>query len=108
MCQSSRLGYSSIKGCLFLGHDESEDSHNKGNFLNLLGVYSKANEEICGVVLRNTLRNALRNLQMICPETQKDIVNVLVKEVLKVITDDVGDDLFGILVDESCDVSDKE
>jgi Domain of unknown function (DUF4371) len=104
MCQSSRLGYSSIKGCFFLGHDESEDSHNKGNFLNLLGVYSKANEEIYEVVLRN----APRNLQMICPETQKDIVNVLVKEVLKVITDDVGDCLFDILVDESCDVSDKE
>jgi Domain of unknown function (DUF4371) len=45
---------------------------------------------------------------MICPETQKDIANASAKEVLKAIIDDVGDNLFGILVDESCDVSDKE
>jgi Domain of unknown function (DUF4371) len=92
------------QGLPFRGHDESENSHNKGHFLEFLGVYSKANEEMSMVVLRN----APRNLQMICPETQRDIANASAKEVLKAIIDDVGDNLFGILVDESCDVSDKE
>lgn len=36
------------------------------------------------------MKNALKNLKMICLETQKDIANALAKEVLKAITDNVG------------------
>jgi hypothetical protein len=53
-----------------------------------LKVYSKANEDMSRVVLKN----APKSLQMIYPEIQKSIANVLEKKVLKVITDDVGDD----------------
>ncbi|XP_078158927.1 uncharacterized protein LOC144554485 [Carex rostrata] len=92
------------QGLPFRGHDESENSHNKGNFLEFLNVYSKANEDMSRVVMKN----APKNLKMTCPDTQKDIANASAEEILKAITDDVGADLFGILVDESCDVSDKE
>ncbi|XP_078166184.1 uncharacterized protein LOC144560818 [Carex rostrata] len=33
------------QGLPFRGHDESENSHNKGNFFEFLNVYSKANED---------------------------------------------------------------
>lgn len=31
-------------------------------------------------------------MKMICPDTQKDIANASAKEILKFITDDIGDD----------------
>jgi hypothetical protein len=39
---------------------------------------------------------------------QNEIVNVAVVETTKVIIEDLGDELFDILVDESRDVSDKK
>ncbi|XP_078159687.1 uncharacterized protein LOC144555281 [Carex rostrata] len=53
--------------------------------------------------MSKVVKNAPKNSKMIFPETQKNIANASAKKVLKAITDDVG-----ILVDESCDVSDKE
>ncbi|XP_047256032.1 SCAN domain-containing protein 3-like [Capsicum annuum] len=45
---------------------------------------------------------------MICPNVQKDIVNSCAKETLKAIFEDLNGDYFGILIDESKDVSHKE
>ncbi|XP_070036109.1 uncharacterized protein LOC142167823 [Nicotiana tabacum] len=45
---------------------------------------------------------------MICPNIQKDIVSSCAKETLKAIAEDLNGDYFGILVDESKDVSHKE
>ncbi|XP_022866339.1 zinc finger MYM-type protein 1-like [Olea europaea var. sylvestris] len=45
---------------------------------------------------------------MTSPDGQKDIVNDCAIETINVIIKDVGDSLFPILVDESCDVSMKE
>ncbi|KAM3375091.1 zinc finger MYM-type protein 1-like [Capsicum galapagoense] len=45
---------------------------------------------------------------MICSNVQKDIVNSCAKETLKAIVEDLNGDYFGILVDESKDVSHKE
>jgi Domain of unknown function (DUF4371) len=53
------------QGIAFRGHDESEDSHNRGNFIEFLKVHSEGRKEMSRVILRN----ALRNLQMICPKT---------------------------------------
>ncbi|XP_022854368.1 zinc finger MYM-type protein 1-like [Olea europaea var. sylvestris] len=55
-----------------------------------------------------TLGNASHNCKLTSPDVQKDIVNPCAIETINVIIKDVGDSLFSILVDESCDVSMKE
>jgi hypothetical protein len=45
---------------------------------------------------------------MTCPSIQKEFVNVVSLETTKAITEDLRDELFAILVDETRDVSDKE
>ncbi|CAN0861226.1 Zinc finger MYM-type protein 1, partial [Linum grandiflorum] len=91
-------------GLPFRGHDESEDSNNRGLFLSLLEFYASDIEHVKSVVLNN----APNNHQLTSPKIQKDIVHVLAVETSKLITMDIGDDLFTILADESRDVSVKE
>uniref|UniRef100_A0A2N9EUU1 TTF-type domain-containing protein n=1 Tax=Fagus sylvatica TaxID=28930 RepID=A0A2N9EUU1_FAGSY len=55
------------QGLAFRGHDESEDSSNQGNFLELLRFLADHNEDIKAV----TLRNAPENNMMISPTIQK-------------------------------------
>lgn len=45
---------------------------------------------------------------MYCPKIQKDIVDACAKKTIKVIMEDLDGDYFGILVDESKDISHKE
>ncbi|GFZ05583.1 General transcription factor 2-related zinc finger protein [Actinidia rufa] len=92
------------QGLAFRGHDESEDSDNRGNFLELLEFFSNHKNEVEVVVLKNTFEN----LKLVSPAIQKDIVNVAAIEILNVIINDIGDECFSILVDESRDVSIKE
>ncbi|CAN0898946.1 Zinc finger MYM-type protein 1, partial [Linum grandiflorum] len=88
----------------FRGHDESEDSNNKGLFLSLLEFYASDVEQVRSVVLKN----APKNHQMTSPDIQKDILHALAFETTKLITKDIGNDFFAILADESRDVSVKE
>ncbi|XP_022866542.1 zinc finger MYM-type protein 1-like [Olea europaea var. sylvestris] len=92
------------QGHSFRGHDESEDSLNPGNFLVQYQFLAAHNEVINAV----TLGNAPHNCKLTSPDVQKDIVNTCAIETINVIIKDVGDSLFSILVDESCDVSMKE
>ncbi|CAN0920277.1 Zinc finger MYM-type protein 1 [Linum grandiflorum] len=91
-------------GLPFRGHDESEDSNNRGLFLSLLEFYASDIEKVKSVVLNN----APKNHQLTSLKNQKDIVHALAVETSKLITMDIGDDLFTILADESRDVSVKE
>ncbi|KDO37684.1 hypothetical protein CISIN_1g0471861mg, partial [Citrus sinensis] len=59
-------------------------------------------------IKRVTLKNALRNNMLIAPSIQKDIVRACFIETTNVIIKDVGDALFSILIDESCDAFMKE
>ncbi|XP_060182864.1 uncharacterized protein LOC132612791 [Lycium barbarum] len=88
----------------FRGHDESETSARRGNVLDLLKWYADKNEDVKQVVLENAPQNDI----MICPNIQKDIVSSCAKETVKAIVEDLNGDYFGILVDESKDVSHKE
>ncbi|KAG5577803.1 hypothetical protein H5410_057937 [Solanum commersonii] len=54
------------------------------------------------------LENAPQNDTLTCPMIQKDIVNACGKETLKAIIGDLNGNYFGILVDESKDISHKE
>ncbi|KAK9671431.1 hypothetical protein RND81_12G029900 [Saponaria officinalis] len=87
----------------FRGHNESEESNNRGNYIELLNVASVFSTDIRKVITRNP-----GNLQLTSPGIQKDIVNAASMETLKAIFEELGDDLFAILVDESGDVSYKE
>ncbi|KAL6521278.1 hypothetical protein OROGR_017847 [Orobanche gracilis] len=85
----------------FRGHDKSL---NRGNFLEMIKLIRNQNE----IVRKVTLRNAPGNNQMVAPSIQKDIIDCFAQEILKHIFDEIGDDVFSLLVDESSDVSKKE
>nr|XP_025694449.2 zinc finger MYM-type protein 1-like [Arachis hypogaea] len=91
------------QGLAFHGNDETDDSVNQGNFLELLNFLAQHNEEI-----DRAFKNAHGNLKLIAPSIQKDIVRAAAKETTKVIVDDLGDELFAVLVDEARDISIKE
>ncbi|XP_071718129.1 uncharacterized protein [Rutidosis leptorrhynchoides] len=86
----------------FRGHDESETSIYKGNFLKLMDFILFHNEEL------RKLPKAPGNNKLISSYIQKDIVKCFKQEVLDCIFKDIGDDVFALLVDESSDVSKKE
>ncbi|XP_019184047.1 PREDICTED: zinc finger MYM-type protein 1-like [Ipomoea nil] len=92
------------QGLAFRGHDESYDSLNRGNFLEALRLLANNNDKIAKVMLQN----APENHQMTAPCIKKDIANAIASEVTQVIINDLGEELFGIIVDESRDISVKE
>ncbi|KAL0550039.1 hypothetical protein IC582_014535 [Cucumis melo] len=92
------------QGLPFCGHDETEDSKNQGNFLELLQWLCNHNKDIEVV----SLKNAPENLKLTAPDIQKDIVNCIAVEIVNSIIQDIGDKLFSILIDESKDISSKE
>lgn len=72
LCTSiNAVRYLLHQGLAFRGHDESEESENRGNFLELVKLMAEQNEKIKKVVLRN----APENHQMVALEIQKDIAN---------------------------------
>lgn len=91
------------QGLAFRGYDDSEESNYQRNFLELLKFLVNANENVKEVVLSN----APENLKLILPEIQKDLVSVCTIEIANAIITDLGDSLFGILIDKSRNVSIK-
>ncbi|KAI3687333.1 hypothetical protein L1987_81028 [Smallanthus sonchifolius] len=91
-------------GLPFRGHDESETSISKGLFLSTLKFLSDNNPEIG----KHTLGKAKKNNKLTAPSIQKEIIDCFAKEVTKMICKEIKDDVFGLLIDESSDVSLKE
>lgn len=91
-------------GLPFRGHNESEDSISRGLFFETLDLLRENNESIHGV----TSKKAPKNHQLTSPKIQKDIIECFSLEILKSICEDIGTDVFALLVDESSDVSKKE
>ncbi|XP_076956696.1 uncharacterized protein LOC143631974 [Bidens hawaiensis] len=88
----------------FRGHNESEDSFSKGLFLATLKLISENNPDIG----KYTLGNAKKNNKLTAPSIQKEIIECFAKEVTKMICEEIKDNVFWLLVDESSDVSLKE
>lgn len=88
----------------FRGHNESETSLSKGVYLSVLKLISENNPEIG----KYTLGNAEKNHKLTSPKIQKEIIDCFAKEVTKLLCEEIKDDVFGLLVDESSDVSQKE
>jgi hypothetical protein len=87
------------QGLAFRGHTEGKDSNNKGNFRELLQWLAGNFEEVNKVVLEN----APNNCQLIDHKIQKQLIYCCAKETTKIIMDELGDECFAILADESSD-----
>ncbi|KAI5351536.1 hypothetical protein L3X38_004427 [Prunus dulcis] len=92
------------QGLPFRGHDESETSSNKGNYVELLQFLANHDEKVRAIVFEN----APKNLKYIAPTIQKDLINSCAAETIDLIISDMDDAFFSILVDESRDVSIRE
>ena len=91
------------RGLAFCGHDESQGSSDKGNFLELLQFLGDHNESI-----NEVLQNAPKNCKLTHYDIQKDIVNAIAHEISKTIIKDLDNGFFSILVDKSHDILVKE
>ncbi|XP_058777614.1 uncharacterized protein LOC131651908 [Vicia villosa] len=92
-----------LKQGLALCDIESTGSTDQGNFLELLKDLFKCENSRSLVTLENTSEN----YQLITPAIQKYILNAAALETTNAIISDLGDGLFGIFVDEVCDISNK-
>ncbi|KAM3741894.1 hypothetical protein ACB098_07G031700 [Castanea mollissima] len=92
-----------FRGLAFRGHDESQSSSDKENFLELLQFLGDHNESI-----NEVMQNTWKNCKLTHPDIQKDMVNAIARETSKAIIEDLGNGFFSILVDESRDIPVKE
>ncbi|WVZ51156.1 hypothetical protein U9M48_002324, partial [Paspalum notatum var. saurae] len=88
----------------FRGHDESEESSNRGNFIELLKFLAVNSEEVDRYVLRHAPGNCL----LTSPKIQKQIIECCALETRKKIIEELGEEYYAILADESSDISHKE
>jgi hypothetical protein len=88
----------------FRGHDETKESNIVGNFRELLAWLAGNFEEVNKVVLEN----APQNCQMIDHKIQKQLNVSCAHETTKFIIEELGDECFAILADESSDAYQQE
>ncbi|XP_057461087.1 uncharacterized protein LOC130751498 [Actinidia eriantha] len=86
------------------GHDESPDSKNRGNSIEMIKLMGKLNVEINDVVLEKAPKNA----KYTSPTIQKEILHILANKMITKIREEIGDAKFYILVDEAKDASNRE
>lgn len=92
------------RDCLSRGHDDSEASLNKGNFLERLEFVASYSDDIKTVVLNN----APQNLKLTSPDVQKQIIRTAAQMCREEINEIRDSNRFSIIVDEARDVSTKE
>jgi hypothetical protein len=88
----------------FRGHDESFDSKNQGNYIELIKFLATYNDKIAGVALINAVRNA----KYASPQIQKEFSHSFETKEQDVIRKEIRDVKFCILVDEAWDESKME
>ena len=97
--------YLAQQGLSFRGHEESEESVNRGNFLELLDFVASYNNDIKKLVFRN----APQNLKLSSPDVQKQIIHAAAQILREEIVKDIQySKRFSIIVDEARNVSTKE
>ncbi|XP_059627110.1 uncharacterized protein LOC132269904 [Cornus florida] len=92
------------QACAFRGHDESLQSSNRGNFIEMVKAFASYNDDVAKIVLENAPKNA----KYTSPQIQKEILHILSIKVRNKIREDIGDAKVCILVDEARDESKKE
>ena len=91
------------QACALRGHDESSNSKNRGNFLELLKLLAFYNDDLANVIL-----NAPYNSKYTSSDIQQEVLSILANKVRRYIREEVGDSWFCVMVDESRDESKKE
>ncbi|XP_075473377.1 uncharacterized protein LOC142504388 [Primulina tabacum] len=92
-----------MQGCAFRGHDESVDSKNRGNYIELINLLRKMNPEIGSI-----LEKAAKNAKYTSAEIQREILKIIAGIVRDKIREEIGEIKFCIIVDEAIDESNKE
>ncbi|XP_062147873.1 uncharacterized protein LOC133856850 [Alnus glutinosa] len=92
-----------FQGVAFRGRDESVDSTNRGNFLEILNLMVSYNEQIAEVIAK-----APKNAFYTSPMIQKEILHIFSTKVKEAIRKEIGNAKFCIMVDEARDESMKE
>ena len=93
-----------FQACAFRGHDETLESKNRGNFLEMIKLLASYNDEVAKVVLENAPYNSKYTSHQI----QKEILYIISSKVRKHIREEIGDSKFCIVVDEARDESKRE
>jgi hypothetical protein len=93
-----------FQGCAFRGHDETLDSKNRGNFLEMIKILESYNDKVASIVLENAPKFAKYTSHTI----QKEILQVTASKVLDKIREDIRDFKFCIIGDEAWDESKRE
>ncbi|KAJ1287442.1 hypothetical protein BS78_02G010000 [Paspalum vaginatum] len=86
------------------GHDETPQSLNRDNFLEMVKLLASYNKEVNEVVFENAPGNA----KYTSHEVQLEILGIICRKVQISIREEIGNNKFCIMVDESRDESKKE
>jgi hypothetical protein len=96
--------YLAQQGVAFRGHDESSDSLNKGNFLELVDLISKIDP-----TFQHNMTNMPTNATYLSHHTQNDIIQICAKFIKDDIIRDIQDaGMISIMADETRDSSKTE
>ena len=74
-----------FQACAFRGHDESLDSKNRGNFIELIKFTSIFNDKVASVVLENAPGNA----KYTSPTIQREILHILANNMRNAIREEI-------------------
>ncbi|TYH76979.1 hypothetical protein ES332_D04G122600v1 [Gossypium tomentosum] len=88
----------SFQGCAFRGHDESSGSKNRETFLELLSLLASYDEKV-----EDILESALQNASYTSSTIQKEMLQIYASRVRNVISEEISDRKFRIIVDEARD-----
>ena len=86
-----------FQACAFRGHDESSNSKNQGNCIELIMFLASYTDNVDEVVLENAPQNA----KYTSPKIQKEILDVITSKMRDAIRIEIRDTKFCILVDEA-------
>jgi len=75
-----------FQACAFKGHDESSNSKNQSNYVELIEFLTTYNDKVVGVVLTNDQRNGKYK----SPQIQKEILHIIAIKVRDVIRKEIG------------------
>ncbi|XP_073119827.1 uncharacterized protein [Henckelia pumila] len=93
-----------MQGCAFRGHDESVESVNRGNYIELMKLLGRINPHVGEIILKTAAKNA----KYTSPTIQKEILQIIADILRDKIHEEIGDAKFCILVDEALDESNRE
>ena len=92
-----------FQACAFRGHNERPDSENRGNFLELMNLLGRYNKDVEALV-----KSPHGNASYTSPLIQKEILSIIADKVRNYIREEIGDNKYCIIVDESRDESKRE